>query len=320
LAGEYLYLSTPGKKAIFQYAKTDVNGDFSFSLPINGNVNDIIIQPETAGTDKSIRLKSSFAELKAEAGLKNFPSSGEMKPYISDMTVNYQVRKIYGISDSKSQSVGEVMPVPAKRFYGKPDVELFMDDYIKLPVMQEVFFELVPGVTLRKKKSVWEIKLMDPAYSTIQEGPPVILVDGVIIEDPSIIAELDPDIVERIDVVKEMYYVGDYMFFGIVNVVTRAGDFSSVSLPDYAVRLSYKVFDQVYEFSTPEYSTAQTKESRIPDFRNTLYWNPSVKFGNDKIMKVEFWSSDFKSDYEINIQGITSDGSLVSFRRIIKVQ
>ncbi len=319
LADEYLLLSTPGKSAIFQYARTDNNGDFSFSLPINEKMNDIIIQPDKPATNKSIRLKSSFTELKAEAGLKNIQSSGELKPYLSEMTVNYQVRKIYGISDSKRQPAGEEVPVQAKRFYGKPDIELFMDDYIKLPVMQEVFFELVPGVAIRKKKSDWEIKLLDQDYNTVQEGPPVIMVDGVIIEDPSIIAELDPDIVERIDVIKEMYYVGDYMFFGIVNVVTRAGDFSNFSLPDYAIRLSYKVADKVNDFCTPEYSTAEMRESRVPDFRNTLYWNPSVKYDNDKSMKVEFWSGDLKSDYEINIQGITSGGYPVSFKRTIRV-
>ena len=40
------------------------------------------------------------------------------------------------------------------RFYGKPDIEIIMADYIKLPVMQEVFFELLPGVSLKRKSPV----------------------------------------------------------------------------------------------------------------------------------------------------------------------
>jgi hypothetical protein len=62
------------------------------------------------------------------------------------------------------------------------------------------------------------------------------------------------------------------------------------------------------------------KKSRIPDFRNTLYWNPSIKPDHDGKASVEFWSSDNKADYLINIQGITQDGRLFSFHKIIKVK
>ena len=39
-----------------------------------------------------------------------------------------------------------------RRFYGIPEMEIFLDDYIRLPVMQEVFFELLPGIILRSGK------------------------------------------------------------------------------------------------------------------------------------------------------------------------
>jgi hypothetical protein len=61
-------------------------------------------------------------------------------------------------------------------------------------------------------------------------------------------------------------------------------------------------------------------ESRIPDYRNTLYWNPSVKPDKDGKAIIEFWSSDNKSDYIINIQGITEEGRTFSLQKIIKVK
>jgi uncharacterized protein YfaS (alpha-2-macroglobulin family) len=61
------------------------------------------------------------------------------------------------------------------------------------------------------------------------------------------------------------------------------------------------------------------KKSRIPDFRNTLYWNPSVKTDSEGKALVEFWTSDFVSDYEVNIQGITPAGKAFTLRKIIKV-
>jgi hypothetical protein len=105
-----------------------------------------------------------------------------------------------------------------------------------------------------------------------------------------------------------------------VNVITRAGDFSNITLPDYAVRLPYRVTEPVNSFSSPDYVSHGKKQSHIPDFRNTLYWNPSVKTDKEGKAVVEFWTSDFKSDYEISIQGINGDGEPVAIRKIIKVQ
>jgi hypothetical protein len=62
------------------------------------------------------------------------------------------------------------------------------------------------------------------------------------------------------------------------------------------------------------------KKSRIPDFRNTLYWNPSVKPDKEGVARVEFWTSDFVSDLEVNIQGITPEGKTFTIKKIIKVK
>jgi uncharacterized protein YfaS (alpha-2-macroglobulin family) len=91
-------------------------------------------------------------------------------------------------------------------------------------------------------------------------------------------------------------------------------------LPDYAVRLPYRVADPVKTFSSPDYSDPQSKRSRLPDFRNTLYWNPAVEADKEGKARVEFWSSDFATEYVINIQGVTSDGQPISVKKRLKVQ
>lgn len=319
-SGKYIFMSIPGKVAVFQYAKTDKNGNFSFNIPINEELKDIIIQPEEVNGKNTIKIESSFSE--DYLPVENTPDSSftEIPSYISKWSVNYQVRKIYGFSYTEIPVKQFISSLKPKRFYGKPDIELVLNDYIKLPVMQEVFFEIMPGVFLKNRKSIYEISITDPVTNIIFKSPPVLFIDGVIINDAGIIASLDPEIVEKIDAVKEKYFVGDFLFSGLVNVITKAGDYSSVSLPDYAVRLQYRVIDPVKTFSSREYTTPEMKQSRLPDFRTTLYWNPSVKTGNNRKAGVEFWSSDFSSDYEINIQGITSDGKIISYKKLIKVK
>jgi hypothetical protein len=123
---------------------------------------------------------------------------------------------------------------------------------------------------------------------------------------------MDPETVEKVDVVKERYFVGDYLFYGIINVITCAGDFSGVNLPDYAVRLRYSATDPVFTFKLPDYSSAGALTSRIPDFRNTLFWNPSLAEGTDGKYSCEFRASDYTGQYNINIQGFNVEGRPVS--------
>jgi hypothetical protein len=186
--------------------------------------------------------------------------------------------------------------------------------------MQEVFFELVPGVFLKSRKSEWEMTIADPVDFSIYSTPPLLMIDGVVVNDASLIANLEPELVQKIETVRDKYMVGDYLIYGLVNVVTRSGDFSCIGLPDYAVRLQWRVADPVYTFTSPEYPVAVLKNNHIPDFRNTLYWNPSLQPDKTGKYIIEFWSSDFASDYVINIQGVTNDSRCVSVKKIIKVE
>ena len=317
---ELILLSAPGKEAIFQYAKTDNKGNFSFSINIDQVLKDLVIMPDDISKNHKIIIESSFSDKYRQSDKPVDSSASQIPRYIAKFSVNHQVQTIFGTT-----SVGDPLPpafqlVKPVRFYGKPDIELILADYIGLPVISEIFFELLPGVSLKKKKSLYEISIVDRVDDDRYVLSPCLMIDGVIIKDASLIANLDPEIVERIDVIKEKYLVGKYFFSGIVNVITKSGDFSSVSLPDYMIRMPYKVIEPVFSFDSPDYSSEERRDDRVPDYRNTLYWNPSVKPDKDGKARVEFWSSDNKSDYLVNIQGITQSGKMFSLKKIIKVR
>jgi hypothetical protein len=161
--------------------------------------------------------------------------------YAGQWSVNYQVGKIYNSASIGDLQKQQTVTAEPGRFYGKPDISLLMDNYIKLPVMQEVFFELIPGVFLKNRKSELDITIADPVDFSIYSTPPLLMIDGVVINNASLIANLDPELVQKIETVRDKYMVGDYLIYGLVNIVTRTGDFTCVSLPDYAVRLPWRV-------------------------------------------------------------------------------
>ena len=318
--GETVLLSIPGKTAVFQYALTDDEGNFSFPLPIDEETRDLVILPgNNAGKYKMV-METSFSDLIPAVERNDNIASYAPPSYISEWSSNFQVARIYGIPST----AGFLKPFSStpheRRFYGKPELEIRLDDYIKLPVMEEVFFELVPRVIMKNDKSSYELYIVDPLRVRLYDEPPVMMVNGVIFNDPAVIGGMDPALVEKIDVIREKYVVGDYYFPGIVNVITKSTDYKNMPVPLNAVRIPYVVAEPVASFTSPDYSTEGFKNSRIPDFRNTLYWNPSLQPDKNGKYIVEFWSSDISSDYLIKIEGVTGDGKIVSLRKKISVK
>jgi hypothetical protein len=316
----YVLLSIPGKEPGFQYAKTDSAGNFSFNIQIDESIKDLVLMPDDESRMQKIILESGFAEQYSPARIASGNAHVSIPQYINDWSVNYQIRKIYGVSSSGSPVESTLSPLKPVRFYGKPDIELIMTDYVTLPKMDEVFFELLPHVSMKKRNSGYEIQITDRINENRYESSPALFLDGVKINDASIFEALDPSIVERIDVIKEKYFVGNYSFPGLVNITTLSADFRTIPLPGYMIRLPYRVVDPVKSFISPDYSSSDLKNSPNPDFRNTLYWNPSVKTDSEGKVRFEFWTSDFVSEYEINVQGITSNGEVISARKTFKVE
>jgi hypothetical protein len=315
----YILLSTPGLEPGFQYARTDREGNFSFSINIDNELKDLIIMPEDVKKSGKLRIESSFSDQYLPTGKQAISVSKQDPSYIQMWSANYQINKIYKTTQPGRASDQQTSPLKPVRFYSKPDIELILADYISLPTMEEVFYELLPRVFLRKNKSGYEISIADRVEDNKLVLSPSILLDGVMINDAGVIAKLDPVNVVKIDVIKDKYMVGNYPFYGIVNVTTKTHDFSIIPLPEYMTRLPYRVIDPVFTFVSPDYTTDEARNSRIPDFRNTLYWNPSVTPDNEGKASAEFWSSDLPLEYLITVQGITSAGKPFSVKKLFRV-
>ena len=62
------------------------------------------------------------------------------------------------------------------------------------------------------------------------------------------------------------------------------------------------------EFYSPVYETAAQTESRLPDFRNVLYWSPDIKINAEGKKIISFYTSDQENNYTIKLQGISTSG------------
>lgn len=320
VSSDFLYMSIQGKVADFQYARIDTSGRFSFILPVDSRSRNLILQPAIAANNMILEIEPSFPWILPDSYCFRDTLNDAQVALFSELGFNFQTGKIYGTTLKKEIVSVETKDFQRRRFYGIPEMEIFLDDYISLPVMQEVFFELVPGIILRTRKPGYDMKITNPLTGNFYEEPPLVMIDGVIINDLNVLADLDPGKVEKIEVVQTPYLIGDLVLHGIVNVITRAGDFSNITMPDFAAVLPYKVVDDPYVFSPSDHNNEPAALKRIPDLRNTIYWDPSVKTSINGEADIEFFASDAEGVYTINIQGISADGKKISVNKKFQVK
>jgi len=314
--GATAFMCSPGKVSEFQYSVMDSADRFRFFIKNNMQVKDLVFQIADSSNIYSLKIENQFLEDNLIPEFLPDTSRTSINDNTASLAVNYQVQKLYGNTERGDSIIPLLTSYPKPRFYGRPDQELIMDDYISLPTMREVFFELVRKISVRTNRKEEGYQLYDPVLKRY----PSLFIDGVPIDDASKIINLNPAHVEQIDILTSDYRIGDLVFPGIINVTTRKGDYGDIPLPKNSGRIPVKMFDGQWVFISPDYSSAEKKQQRIPDFRNTLYWNSNIKPDGSQRITVEFWTSDYSSEYLIDLQGISSSGKVVSVRKAVTVK
>jgi hypothetical protein len=205
--------------------------------------------------------------------------------------------------------------IPRKsRFYGSPNFEINLEDYISLPSFVEICRELMPGIRLRQEGDHYVFSVFDVRTRTFLENPPGLVLDGVLVWNPDDIVSLLPSEIERIETVNRRTYYGEYRFDGMVAVYTKSGSAYLDLLPANAMRKSVTFFTPAQPFSMAEPTAAH-----LPDFRSLLYWKPVMNLQASEPQSIRFSNADELGTFEIVVEGVTADGSPVMGRQRYKV-
>jgi hypothetical protein len=193
-------------------------------------------------------------------------------------------------------------------FYGKADETYFLDDYTRFPVMEEVMREYVPGVFVRKRKDGFHFIVVNLVNGGVMQGDPMILLDGVPLFDADRIMQVDPRLVKKLEVVKRPYYLGPLFMPGIVSYTTYQGNTAGLEMDPESISINYDGLQLYREFYSPRYETQKQFESRMPDKRYLLYWNPNVRVDRSGSANVQFFTSDVRGQFAVVVQGLSRDG------------
>lgn len=310
------YLSIPSKNSRFYATKSKNDGKLFFEMNDFMGKNEIIIQTDdTTDSIYQITIDDPFSNEYSNFQIPYFDIDERMKHVIEKASKNMQIQNAYLKYRPLASSISEV---DTSTFF-EPNARYYLDDYTRFPVMEEVMREYVIGVYPRRNPDGFHFKVLDLEREITLQESPLILLDGVPVFDADEIMELDPLYVEKIETVNKRFLKGAINYSGIVSYTTYEGDLKGYRLNKNASVMEYEGLQPLREFLSPSYDEVLEENSRLPDYRNVLYWNPHFKTNDKGEAILEFYTSDDASEYEIRIEGISSDGEPVSGGLLFKV-
>jgi hypothetical protein len=161
-----------------------------------------------------------------------------------------------------------------------------------MPVMSEVFSEIVPFVTVKKKDNRYSLQVFDDRLG-VTYNEPLVLFDGIPLFNINQIMEVDPVLIKKIDVTNTTSFIGNFSFDGLISISSHQKDFAGITLPETS---KFIEFQGITNENYPVFpKLAGKKDDRNPDFRTLLFWNritPGQK-------SVTFTTSDNAGEYEV---------------------
>lgn len=297
--GVRVFLAFPGQRAMVYSAFTDKDGAFRFILPRLYGPKEIVLQVESKYEEQfMIELDDEYHESPSQED-EVFKLPEEWLAVANTILENASISSAYSAFEEQAQYVEDstFYNVP---FYGIYDKQYRLDDYTRFP-LPEFFFEIVPEVRVQGKFGEEKLKVSNTWSLPNKEVPPLLLVDGVPVFDQSKFLKINNKLISTAQIVTEPFWLNTMVFDGVIEINSFEQDARSFELPESALRSGYLTLLPERVFSSPVYQTNQGVN--LPDFRNTLYWNPSVTTDSEGKATVTFYTSDVIQDYTITVDG-----------------
>ncbi len=305
-SGIQTYMSSPSKLIRVYGSRSNVRGEIYYEVKNFYGSNKIILQTNpNVDSTYHFELEDPFSRQFSSVPLPAFHLSPAIKKQLLSRSIDMQVQNIY---QNENIFKTRVPRTDSSSFYGTADETYYLNDYTRFPVMEEVMREYVSGVMVRKQKDRFHLMVLDNVNKTLFQENPLVLLDGVPIFDINKIMALNPLKIQKLEVLDRRYFLDALIFPGIVSYSTFDSDLGGFDLNKKNLSIDYEGLQERREFYAPHYDDQRMLESRIPDNRSLLYWNPSLTINNKGKQQIEFFTSDLYGKFEIVIEGITGKG------------
>jgi len=322
-----VYLSVPGRRVQLRIGITDNAGLVHFEMKDFYGANQIVLQTNhETDTTYHIEILTPFSQNFSNNTIPEFHIAEKITADLLDRNIHMEVQNSFHQNDLQQILKPDVDSLP---FYFNPYKTYLLSDYTRFTTMEEVLREYVTEVNVRKNGSKYRLAtfnapgfaLRDMQYSeTIFENNPLVLLDGVPVFEMNKIIAYDPLKVQKLEVVAQKYHLGTLTSEGILSFTTYKGNLEGFTLDPKDIVLDYEGLQSQRIFYSPQYETENEKLSRIPDFRELLFWTPELNTDFKGKGEFSFYTGDIPGRYLVLVQGLSSNGFAGSNNFIFNVE
>lgn len=314
-----LHFSVLGENPDYFATITDINGRFILN-PFSGaeETMEFFVTPEQEeGRGLEVRIDQEYDSRILTFPGEQFQLSDDELEVARRVALNMQLSKAFQIGNLTVDQTAAEKHAEGNRipFYGTRVNRLLIDDYVRLPNLEEVFINLVPEVQFYRKQGITKIKILSENNS-IGVYNPLIMIDHISVFDHEAILALSPEKIERIDLINEIYLKGNVAFGGVLAIHSKNGDMAGIDLPEGSYFFDYQSFSQEGSFIHP--TTVQG--SRVPDTRNTHYWSGELLMEQGSITEISFRAPHAPGNYVVLLRGVSPVGEIFSASAPFRVE
>lgn len=315
LADQKVILSFPGEQFLLKFTTTDTDGNFYSYVREDYTQEQVILQAEN---DERVTIALNKVEPLSYSELEFEPLQLEksFEEVIRKRSVYNQIENQF--FEIKPDSI--LLSDPYDPFDGGIAEEVFLDDYTRFSTFEETLVEILNNAGYRRGAEGTSYIRIAQDFETFNEPfnnfPALVLIDGVYIPDHASIKNFDARRIKSIKLIRDQFEMANKSYQGMMQVTTLDGDYYQGLLSE---NLFVEALDKpraVKNYFMQEY--ADNEYSRVPDYRNILYWKPQIAVDGPST-DLHFYTSDLTGVFEVFLEGFTSFGKPISLCYEIEV-
>lgn len=285
-----------GGKARLSSGTSNENGEVEFILPLFEQETSLVFF-----TEKQLEEKVSilFEEEEDAAVPISFPClqlNPSMASAIEERIWNSKASFLYQGTDrlNVSKNVQD-----STDFYGKSDKKYLLDEYVRYPVLEEVMAEFIHEARVKEVGNERDkiIQVLNTPAKVFFNAQALILLDGVPVWNAGKLLEMNPLLIQSIEVVARKYYQGDKTWEGIIHFKTYNKDLSGFSLPSAYLLFPFR---GIQESNSPLYEQPKSTQTRMPYLSNVIF-HKSVQLQKKNQLQLEFTTNDALGNFKIDV-------------------
>jgi hypothetical protein len=288
---------------------TQSGGNFSFPLFSNYGDENIFYRISYGGKPvrdnkiilHDVTIDDEFIKSSRSDSLNTYGAYVKQKQFIN-RSYHYFVSKEKK-DNSENPFTGDV----------ESDKEILLEKYEPFSSMAEVFSTIVPSTRYRKNGDEESIRIFLERNSKYGTNDPLYILNGVMTDNTKYVLGLDPKSVRKIGVLWSQETLNRFGDLGLDGMLVIEADISGAKEMNSVHSLPVVGINKAIEYQSISH-VKNHENSRIPDLRSCLFWNPSINL--NKTNSFDFYTGDDIGYYIIQVAGIIDGQPFLTTKRI----